>query len=152
MISTGFFINGIDLHNVLNPFFDMNNTYIDDDLYQYYDAYVFQMGSCHLFAHALRYNYNYSIFKRVRHEDETIIHVYCKSRINDMSAFIDVRGITFDYLEFFRGYQTGTERPYRVSLENDLQENYARLGYSFALGLIENYDYYDVNLLKNRNE
>lgn len=100
MTRTGFY-NELDALKEDYPDADwgfLENTTISDEMKL--NAYDFLHGSCLNFAMVLHELYGYDIECIFSEEDSSLVHAYCKKQIDEVIYFIDVRGITSDYVEF----------------------------------------------------
>lgn len=128
------------------------------------DMYVFLHGFCDVFAYRLREKYDYDICFNYEDEECTqLIHAYCVCTINDKLYYIDIRGITDDYDEFFKEFEDWDWYGYTDSLlfwfKDESKRILNRKGkFSKQHKIIDKIfdyfkDHYDINkfLIKERN-
>lgn len=119
--------------------------------YLYIYARLFLYSSCHLFALALYEEFKYKTYEIKDHKDR-LIHVFCMATYRGQPVYIDVRGITTDFVEFVSAFYIILRDGYRIvayDIEGDrgLEEDGDKTGYRFAQSIIKKYrGYYDTSI------
>lgn len=122
---------------------------LESDSIPYYSADDFRQGSCDLFALALQHKYRYEIYEL---QSGLACHYFCKAVVNGKTAYIDVRGITFDFRTFLHGLDAldvlvkwDSSALYDTA-GIDLETIVSKVGFAFAEWIIQNAgDRYDVS-------
>ncbi len=123
----------------------------DDSLEAAYDvARVFLAGSCDVFSIALNHELGLPAYK-IYDENGVFLHAFCLSEYNGKPAFIDVRGVTTDEMEF-RTHLTTVQLdkeylivPQDVESEFIAFEKHEKVGYEFAVEIIRKHqNYYTI--------
>ena len=110
----------------------------DHDSISYTSADDFRQGSCELFALALQRNYQYPIYEL---RDCSSVHWFCKTVVSRKIAYIDVRGITFDFKAFLHELNVSAEWDSSVLYDTgriDLESVVNKVGIAFAEWIIQN--------------
>lgn len=110
----------------------------DHDSISYTSADDFRQGSCELFALALQRNYQYPIYEL---RDCSSVHWFCKTVVRGKIAYIDVRGITFDFKTFLHELNVSAERDGSILYDIDridLESVVNKVGIAFAEWIIQN--------------
>lgn len=136
----GYFLIGEDeLYNVDNPKWDFSDEQDQMPGFAYDNAHVFKMGSCQLFSLALKQEFGYSAVE-VKGQDGRLIHAFCMGEICQQKAFVDVRGITTNWNEFWSGFMVRSGEEIHMETQDlrldQLNEDEA-FGYRFACWIIE---------------
>lgn len=110
-----------------------------------YNAEMFLHGICHIFAFALHQEFGYDIFEL---ESGTTVHWCCISDYNGKEIYIDVRGATTDFDEFWWEFQTDIgKNPSRNKIINltDFADEWEEVELKFANEIITKYyNYYSL--------
>lgn len=118
----------------------------DHDSIPYTSADDFRQGSCELFALTLQQNYQYQVYEL---SDGFSVHCFCKTAVDGKSAYIDVRGITFDFKTFVHELNVSAEWDSSVLYDTDridLESVVNKVGIAFAEWIIKNArDRYDIS-------
>lgn len=110
----------------------------DHDSIPYTFADNFRQGSCELFALALQRNYQYQVYEL---SDGFSVHYFCKTVVDGKSAYIDVRGITFDFKVFVHELNVSAEWDSSILYDTDridLESVVNKVGIAFAEWIIQN--------------
>lgn len=115
----------------------------------YTDADVFLHGSCNLFALTLHETFGYEVYE-IRDKEDRMVHVFCKSTYRGQDVYVDVRGVTTDFVECVSEFRNQLYRGYHITTrdieEDKLLDNEGdKTGYPFAQAIVKKYhDYYDT--------
>ena len=105
----------------------------------------FLMGYCHIFAFALHKRFGYDVYS---FSNNSFVHWCCISEKNNNNFYIDVRGITDDYLEFLDFFKSDLGvAPFKQKIDDfdAYEDEWDEFLIEFAYELIDNYfDYYDL--------
>ena len=110
----------------------------DHDSISYTSADDFRQGSCELFALALQRNYQYQVYEL---RDGFSVHCFCKTVVDEKTAYIDVRGITFDFNAFVHELNVSAEWDSSILYDTDridLESVVNKVGIAFAEWIIQN--------------
>lgn len=142
------------LKEAKNPQFVDNEDESEDAQNIYYDASIFLQGACHLFSLALHQEFGYNAFAIRK---RTSCHFFCQATYQGVPVYIDVRGATTSWEEFFSGL-LGDFHDQAEITSQDIEETaklddpddlYAADGLAFAKHLIhEHPEYYDISNLQ----
>ena len=110
------------------------------------DGNGFLHGICNIFALALHREFGYDIYEVVD-KDKKSIHWFGLSSFNNHPIYIDVRGATTDFDEFFSEFQKSAGDNYQIVQREEqdcgFSEDWSETGLLFAIAVIrENYDDY----------
>lgn len=104
-----------DLDNFLRSYpdgdfgFMENNICISRDSFgRTVSAYDFLHGFCNIFAEVLNAKYGYPIYVIID-DNGYCVHCFCVNIVNGVNYYIDVRGITTDYIEFISEFEDFTD-------------------------------------------
>lgn len=124
--------------------------------YLYVDAFLFLHGSCNLFALALHEEFGYEAYE-IRDNENRMNHVFCKATYRGQDVYIDVRGVTTNFVEcvsefrksFYNSVCKGDYYIISRNLNEDrkLENEGDKTGFQFAQSIIKRYyGYYDVSI------
>ena len=119
--------------------------------YVYTDAEVFLHGSCNLFALALHEEFEYEVYE-IRDSKDIMAHVFCRATYRGQIVYIDVRGVTTDFVECVSEFRNCFYNGYYIvarNIEEDkcLENEGDKTGYQFAQSIIKKYRrYYDTSI------
>lgn len=118
----------------------------DDNPYIWDTSHIFLKGSCDIFALALHKLFGYETYEIKNQSNGNLIHCYAQSTYNGKPVYIDVRGASTDFNDFYKPWYLNTN--YFITpqnLENKLDcADYFDTGFKFACAIIEKYlEYYD---------
>lgn len=119
--------------------------------YIYTDAEVFLHGSCNLFALALHEEFKYEVYE-IRDSKGIMVHVFCRAIYRNRIVYIDVRGVTTDFVECVSEFRNYFYNDYYIvarNIEEDkwLENEGDKTGYQFARSIIKKYRrYYDTSI------
>ena len=137
----GYYLSGEnELYDLINPEWDFDDEQDEMPGFAYEDAHIFKMGSCQLFSVALHQIFGYVPYE-VKGQDDRLIHAFCIGDFFGQKAFIDVRGITTNWSEFWTGFTVRPEEVIRMEkqqLDTDQLNEDEAFGYRFACWIIEN--------------
>lgn len=117
---------------------ELTKVSLKDDEVPYCSADDFRQGSCELFALALQRKYQYPIYEL---RDCSSVHWFCKTVVSEQIAYIDVRGITFDFKTFLHELNVSAERDGSILYDIDridLESVVNKVGIAFAEWIIQN--------------
>lgn len=146
-VENGNFHNGMYILGKENIEFELRkikNPYITEELENmdcpYDNAYIFLKGICHIFAFALHTNFGYEMYEIIS-EDGKSNHSFCKSNYQGKDIYIDVRGATTEFKEFFWEfrYMIGEKynfKKYESINSLDFRDEWEDNGFKFANAII----------------
>lgn len=113
----------------------------------YNDAYVFLHGSCDLFARALYERFRYEIYE-IKSRDGKSNHWFGQFNYQGKRIYIDVRGATTDFAEFFSEFEILIGDDFRICLQNiedqDIHVEWFDIGMQIAHKIINMHpEYYN---------
>lgn len=137
------------LRSIKNPKWNFEDTQDNEPGFAYEDATCYYKGACNLFSLALGKEHHYTAYQVIG-EDDKLIHSFCVSEQKKQIAFIDVRGITTDFTEFWK-FPVFPKEEIHIVLQ-DIDREYTDLdedecyGYEFARWIIrEHRDMYIID-------
>ena len=154
MVETGYYAQtqlSVDdfLMCLKNPSWNFD---LDENDGNYDDGNVFLQGSCQLFAYALNEIFEYEV---IEIRQGVSPHYFCKSVMNGLPIYIDIRGATSNLIDFVYGLKFITDidcteiKHCNEELIDELREPGATFGYDFAKYIIQTYpQYYDLRNTK----
>lgn len=135
----------VSLHNI--NFVDFYGSLSEDVNFAYDDAYPLLCGSCHLFALALSYVLGYTAYI-IESKNKKGFHAFCQIYKNRQLYFVDVRGVTTSFDEFFDVAKSFIYDEFTIRLITieDIEkwkreDEYFLEGLSFAKMIISKYNY-----------
>lgn len=115
------------------------------------------MGSCDIFALALKRRFNYSTWIIKPKGDSATFHVFCITSLKNKKVYIDVRGMTSNFCEFLTNTMFAEKDNYEVSPYDTariegLRDEWAEVGYQYANAIISDHlEYYKLIAIEDDN-
>lgn len=120
---------------------ELYEIFVDEGYANYEDARIFLYGSCDLFAIALHRKFGYKMFKL-----ENNSHFFCESTYNDITIYIDVRGMTLNYDSLIAPFIHDGSTKKIEYIDNCEMSESEKFGFEFANQIIDDYySRYNVN-------
>lgn len=119
--------------------------------YLYTNAEIFLHGSCNLFALALYEKFRYKVYE-IKDNQDRMVHIFCRATYRGQIVYIDIRGVTTDFVEcvsefwncLYNGYYIIT---HNMQEDKSLGDEGDKTGYRFAQSIIKKYcGYYDTSM------
>lgn len=149
IINTGYYQDkSTTVENFLRKY--ENNSFRIDSDSPYDDAYIFLAGACDIFANSLfeKFHFNMCKLESTNSEDH---HYFCMIKIRNKNIYIDVRGMTSSFEEFFSEFKFKMKDGYNIKqidkYEKNESDEWEQQGKLFANEFIEqHYEWFDSNI------